>query len=498
MAASFRELSSTDLRKRVLLSLATTQLLVQLSTIPMALSVPSMAEGFDIDVSQAAWTVIARLLVLGSTVFFFARLGSKVGHVRVYFLGVIIMTVASALAVTSADIYQAVIWSGFVGVGASMITSNSNPILALVFDDTERGRAYSVPIIAARVGTLLGMALFGVFLQFFSWRLVFLTSVPVGLYALWMARPLLKYELLQASDAAKKIVLGAPSALLMMATLAVFIMSGLHVHEGDESFVSPEALEYHLPVHALFIAMAVLFIFVQRASSQPFLNFGHFKQKQFSMALFSDHTFHMSMMAVVTLVPILVENGLGYDPIVASWVLIPGQCLGIFLPLIAGYYFDKSKPRWIRPGGLLAIASGFVMLALFSGQVPIWVLPILLIPAFIGTHTFNAPSNAMIMNSLPEDRSFASGVMETSRQMGHTIGATIAATMLGLALPASISFMTDTQAEPFYRTGFQYAATAVIFTIMMGALVAAFQEGIIRKPFGKARVEVEAPSPADD
>ena len=464
----------------------------------MALSVPSMAEDFNIDVSQAAWTVIARLLVLGSTVFFFARLGSKIGHVRVYFLGAGLMAVGSALAVTSADIYQAVLWSGFVGIGASMITSNSNPILVLVFGDTERGRAYSVPIIAARIGTLLGMVLFGVFLQFFSWRLVFLTSVPVGLYAMWMAKPLLKYEILQAGKAANNIVVGAPSALLMMATLAVFIMSGLHVHEGDESFVSPEALEYHLPMHGLFLAMAALFIFVQRASSQPFLNFGYFKKKQFSMALFSDHTFHMSMMAVVTLVPILVENGLGYDPIVASWVLIPGQCLGIFLPLIAGYYFDKSKPRWIRPGGLLAIASGFVMLSLFSGQVPIWVLPILLIPAFIGTHTFNAPSNAMIMNSLPEDRSFASGVMETSRQMGHTIGATIAATMLGLALPASISFMTDAQAEPFYRTGFQYAATAVIFTIMAGALVAAFQEGIVRRPFGKAKVELEDPSPADD
>ena len=464
----------------------------------MALSVPSMAEDFNIDVSQAAWTVIARLLVLGSTVFFFARLGSKIGHVRVYFSGAGLMAVGSALAVTSADIYQAVLWSGFVGIGASMITSNSNPILVLVFGDTERGRAYSVPIIAARIGTLLGMVLFGVFLQFFSWRLVFLTSVPVGLYAMWMAKPLLKYEILQAGKAAKNIVVGAPSALLMMATLAVFIMSGLHVHEGDESFISPEALEYHLPMHGLFLAMAALFIFVQRASSQPFLNFGYFKKKQFSMALFSDHTFHMSMMAVVTLVPILVENGLGYDPIVASWVLIPGQCLGIFLPLIAGYYFDKSKPRWIRPGGLLAIASGFVMLSLFSGQVPIWVLPILLIPAFIGTHTFNAPSNAMIMNSLPEDRSFASGVMETSRQMGHTIGATIAATMLGLALPASISFMTDAQAEPFYRTGFQYAATAVIFTIMAGALVAAFQEGIVRRPFGKAKVELEDPSPADD
>lgn len=499
MVASFRDLSSTPTRKRVMLSLAATQLLVQLSTIPMALSVPSMAEDFNIDVSQAAWTVIARLLVLGSTVFFFARLGSKIGHVKLYVAGAVIMAVASALAVTSANIYQAVIWSGFVGVGASMITSNSNPILSLVFDSKERGRAYSVPIIAARVGTLLGLALFGVFLQFFSWRLVFLTSVPVGIFALWMALPLLKIEILKAGESAKDIVVGVPSALLMMATLTVFIMSGLHVHGGDESFVSAEALEYHLPVQVLFLGLAAVFIFVQRRSVQPFLNFNHFKKREFSMALFSDHTFHLSMMAVVTLVPILVENGLGYDPIVASWVLIPGQGLGIFLPLIAGYYFDKSNPKWLRPAALVAIASGFVLLALFASQVPIWVLPILLIPAFIGTHSFNAPSNALIMNSLPEDQSFASGVMETSRQMGHTIGATIAATMLGLALPASISLMTDAQAQPFYQKGFQLAATAVIFTILAGAVVAAIQGGIIgRRASAKTKAPVEAPAPADD
>ncbi|GIT42549.1 MAG: hypothetical protein Ct9H300mP11_04850 [Chloroflexota bacterium] len=145
-----------------------------------------------------------------------------------YFLGAGFMALGSALAVTSTDIYQAVLWSGFVGVGASMITSNSNPILVLVFGDTERGRAYSIPIIAPRGGTFLGEWHYSVFfLQFLSWRLVFLTSVPVGLYAMWMAKPLLKYEILQAGDAAKKLVLGAPSAFLMMATLAVFILSGL-------------------------------------------------------------------------------------------------------------------------------------------------------------------------------------------------------------------------------------------------------------------------------
>ncbi|GIS95390.1 MAG: hypothetical protein CM1200mP22_26270 [Dehalococcoidia bacterium] len=70
LMSSFRELSSNNTRKRVLLSLASTQLLVQLSTIPMALSVPTMADDFGVDVSQAAWTVIARLLVLGATVSF--------------------------------------------------------------------------------------------------------------------------------------------------------------------------------------------------------------------------------------------------------------------------------------------------------------------------------------------------------------------------------------------------------------------------------------------
>ena len=104
------------------------------------------------------------------------------------------------------------------------------------------------------------------------------------------------------------------------------------------------------------------------------------------------------------------------------------------------------------------------------------------------------------MNSLPEDRSFASGVMEPSRQMGPTIGATIAAAMLGLALPSGISFMTDAESMPFYRSGFQYASTAVIYTILAGALVAAYQTGIIgnRRFSSKTPKDAQVPTPADD
>jgi len=62
---------------------------------PVALTIPTVARYFDVEVSQAAWMVIARLLLLGSTVFLAARLGQKYGHVRVYFIGATIMCVAT-------------------------------------------------------------------------------------------------------------------------------------------------------------------------------------------------------------------------------------------------------------------------------------------------------------------------------------------------------------------------------------------------------------------
>ena len=66
---AFRELGTDKQRRDTMIALASTQLLVQLSSIPIALTIPSVARYFDVDVAQAAWLVIVRLLVLGSTAF---------------------------------------------------------------------------------------------------------------------------------------------------------------------------------------------------------------------------------------------------------------------------------------------------------------------------------------------------------------------------------------------------------------------------------------------
>ena len=99
----------------------------------------------------------------------------------------------------------------------------------------------------------------------------------------------------------------------------------------------------------------------------------------------------------------------------------------------------------------------------------------LLLPTYIGSNLFNTANNAVVMNTLPESRTFASGMLETTRQMGHTLGTTISATILGLALPFAIELLPVAEAQLAYRDGFRFSALAVVLIMMSGSLVAAFQ-----------------------
>ena len=462
-------------RRETMIGLASSQMLVQLSSMPIAMTIPSVARDFDIEVSKAAWMVIVRLLMLGSTVFLSARLGEKYGHARVYFIGIIVLSVASVLAATSFDFNQLILWSGLVGVGGALITANSNAILAMVFDDKERGRAFSVPVVSARMGSLLGLVVFGIFLQFLNWRFVFLTSLPVGLLAVKNSYPLLKYQAAQLTGSARNISINYVGAILMVVTLATFVLSGLHIHGGEETFTSEEAISYHVPMHILFLSLLALFIVVQHRTKEPFLDFRYFKYKYFSTALYTNTTFHLSMLAVVTLIPIVVENGLGKAPIFVTLVLLPNQILGLFLPTFAGWWYDRYNPRWLRPGALMGIALGFLLVGAFASTVSWWGIPLLLIPTYIGSNLFNTANNAVVMNTLPESRTFASGMLETTRQMGHTIGTTISATVLGLALPFAIDLLPVAESQLAYRDGFRFSALAVVLIMMSGSFVAAFQ-----------------------
>ena len=479
-------LVATRQRREVLAALTAAYMLVQLSSLPVALSLPSIAEDFGTEIDDAAWIVVVYLMVLGALVLLSARLGDLYGHVRVFFVGIAVATLSAALLTAAGELWHLVAIRGVAGMGSAMIMGNANAILAITFPPGERGRAFAIPTIGARVGTLTGLVTFGAFLHFVGWRPVFAVLVPLGVVAMAVSVPMFKHRAPLEGRMGLRGIDWAGAALLV-AAVAAFMLSGAHLHGGEESFVSPDGLRYHLPMHVLTLLLLGIFLLVESRASMPIVELRHFKKRSFSFSLGANVTFHSSMLGTMTLVPILVEEGFGMSPIWVTVALLPSQLLGLFMPIWAGWIYDRSHPRFMRLWLMLLIAGGFLVLSLVGANLSFWALPLLMLPIAVGSNMFNPVNNASIMSSLPlEHRGTASGMLETTRELGHALGATAAAAVLSVALPAGVTLVPQAVARVYFLDGFKLATLAVVGVLLFGAALAYLQQAPLRRfSYGK-------------
>ena len=466
----------------MLLAVTAGYLLVQISSLPVAVALPTLADQFGTSLSDVALMVVVYLLMLGSFVMIAARLGDRIGHEAVFFFGLVCLTASSGLVAAATDLWQVLALRAVAGLGSAMVMGNANAILAAAFPPGSRGRAFAVPIIGARLGTLTGLGIFAIMLQFVGWRPVFLSFLPLGVAALALSFPMLARSRAGSSERPADESSGGRidwlGGTLLAAGAIVLILSGSHLHGGEESFISEDGLTYHLPMHVAALLILGVFVLVERSVANPVVDMRHFRVGAFSLSLATNVTYHASMLATFTLVPILVEEGFGREPLWVTVVLLPSQTLGLFMPLVAGWLYDRHRPSWLRPVTMASIAIGFLALGMAAPHVGFWALPLLMLPIALGTNMFNPINNATIMNSLPtRHRGVASGMLETTRELGHAIGATAAAAVLTLALPAAIGLLSDAEVRTAYLGGFRTATLMVVFLLLFGAALAA-----IRRP----------------
>lgn len=484
MWTAMLDILDTPEKRRVLLGVTGAQTLIQISSLPIALSVPSIARYYNSSLTDTTWIVIAYLITLGGFSMTMARFGDRLGHSRVFISGIIVTTIGAGLITLSKELWQIIAMRALTGIGAAMILGNAHSILAATFTNNERGRAFAIPVMGARFGSLIGLAIFGIILQFLSWKWIFLAFVPLGLGSLLLTLPLLNFQTLSSPITKARVDL--VGGFLLALTVAVLLLSGNHLHSGEESFTSSDAIKYHLPMHTLFIILLGLFIFVESKIQNPLLDLKQFKRKYFSLALVANLIFHGSMMATMTLVPILVEQGFGRSPLWVTFVLFPNQLLGMSIPFFAGALYDKYRWKFLRPGALILISTGFLFLGLLSLSVPFWMMPLLLLPVGMGTAVFNTINNATVMNSIPlKHRGFASGMLETTRESGHGLGATISSAMFAILIPAGITLMSAFDRQQFIKEAFQATVMMVVITILVASMIAFLHKDVETDPSDK-------------
>ena len=393
------------------------------------IALPAIQTDFTIDLTTVEWVVVAYLLVVGSLLLPFGRLGEVLTFKRVYLVGFAIFTLASVCCGAAPNAAGLVAFRVVQGVGAAMLMAMGPAIVAHTFHDRERGRALGLNAISVSIGLSLGPALGGILTQVASWRAIFLINAPIGLLAiLWAAR------VLPAETRGKDESFDVKGAALSGVALFALLLA---LSDGQEwGWTSPAIV-------GLFIAFIILggaFLLAERRSIQPMIDLALFRIRPFSAGLASVVVAFAGLFTATFLLPFLLEQGRGFSPIEAGLLLTPVPITMALVAPLSGIASDRFGPRILASAGMAIMVLGFLSLTQLSVDFTLPDLVWRLVLLGVGQGMFMSPNSSAVLGSVPRPRvGTASGTLAQMRVNGQAVGIALSGAIVATRLPVHLA-----------------------------------------------------------
>ena len=406
------------------------------------------------------WLILGYLVTGSVLVVSLGRLGDMYGRVRMYNLGFVIYTVASLLLTIDwmtghEGALWLLVWRIVQGVGGAFLVGNSSAILTDAFPPHERGLALGINNVAGISGTFIGLVLGGI-LAPINWRLVFLISVPCGIFGtVWAYLKLrdLSERSRQPIDWPGNLTFAVGLVLVM-----VGVTYGIQPYGGHPlGWTSPKVISC-VTIGVLTLAA---FGIIEAKVRYPMFRLSLFRIKAFTFG------------TIATFLSALGRGGLMFMLIIwlqGIWLPLHGYSFartpfwaGVYmLPMTGGFLIagplagrlsDRFGPRPFATGGMIASAVAFVLLELLPINFPYPEFAGILLLNGLAMGAFAAPNRAGIMNSLPAQHRGAGGGMNStfmnSAQV-FSLGIFFSLMIAGLAaaLPRTLSSGLISQGVP--------------------------------------------------
>jgi MFS family permease len=422
--------------------------LIALPDIFRGINVNPLASG---NTGYLLWMFMGFLVVSAVLVVSFGRLGDMFGRVRMYNLGFAIFTIASIfLAVTWMSGTNAalwlIIWRIVQGIGGAFLFANSTAILTDAFPANQRGTALGINAIAAICGSFLGLLIGGV-LAPIEWRLVFLVSVPVGVFATFWAY----FMLHDLSERHKAKIDWWGNVLFAVGLIAVLIgiTYGLEPYGGHPmGWTSPFVLSMIIGG----VIVLIVFGLVETKVAEPMFRLSLFKIRAFAAGNLANLMMGlgrggMQFTLIIWLQGIwLPRHGYSFSqtPLWAGIYLVPLTIGFLVSAPLSGFLSDRFGARAFTVAGALLTAGSFVWLMFLPVNFSYLVFALILVLNGFGSGLFASPNRAEIMNSVPPNqRGAAGGTIATFQNASFvlSIGIFFSLIVIGLSskLPASLS-----------------------------------------------------------
>lgn len=428
---------------RALLVAMTAYASVQLGLSPVSSILPTLAAYFRVDVELGSWILTAYLLALTTLILPAGRLGDRLGHRRVVLGGLAAYAVASLAAVLSSGLTAMLVFRVLQGLASSFILGPCMALATQAFPAGYRGRVVGAVTLASSVGSAAGVYLAAWAITYASWRLIFVVMMVPAVVALLVG--------LTLPDPPRPRTPRAPvdwlGAALLAGALVAFSLSLNHLHAGPETFAG--GWHWHLPGHAVAAVLLGLFVWAQRRAADPLIPPAYLRNAPFVTALGANFVLHLTMMGSMATVPFVVQLELGLSPAYTAGVITVMQFLSVTMAPISGWLYDRTDSRVLLPGALVLLGLAMFLVGLRAGHMTYPHLLVLMAGIGTGMGLFLTANNAAVMGSVPADlRGFASGMIETTRQLGHGLATAAVGGMISAGVAAA-----NTAAGPVLLAG---------------------------------------------
>jgi EmrB/QacA subfamily drug resistance transporter len=392
------------------------------------------------------WMILGYLVVSSVLIVSLGRLGDIFGRVKIYNLGFVIYTVASLLLAVDwmtgeAGALYLVIFRIVQGVGGACLLANAAAIITDAFPANQRGMALGINNIVGVSGLFVGLVLGGL-LAPIDWRLVFLISVPVGLFGTVWAY--LKLEERSKPKPAKIDWLGNVTFAIGLILAMISVTYGIRPYGGSATgWGSPRVLAL-LACSALFL---IAFVVIEKRVAEPMFRLALFKIRAFTFGTLSTFLAAVARGGLMFMLIIWLQGIWlplhGYDftetPLWAGIYMLPLTIGMLIAGPTSGYLSDRFGARPFATGGMLmaAVSFGLLMTLPIDFAYPVFAVILLLLGISMGM--FASPNRAAVMNSLPPgDRGAGGGMNQTFQNSAQVLSIGIFFTLMVIGLASSL------------------------------------------------------------
>jgi EmrB/QacA subfamily drug resistance transporter len=430
-------------------------------------ALPSIETDLKVTETTVQWVLIAYSITFGGFLLLGGRMADLLGRKRIFIVGLVLFTVASLLCGLANQIGVLIGARAVQGIGAAIISPAALSIVTTTFDEgAERNKALGIWGALGGSGAAAGVLAGGVITKYLGWEWIFFVNVPVGALVLGLTLPIVPES--RADLGHRRFdAIGAITVTSGLALLVYAISKAPDVGWGSTRTI------------LLLILSAVIlgaFILIELRTSAPLVPFRIFRIRSVLAANIVGFLLGAVIFANFLVLTLYVQQILGWSALKTGVTFLATAGTTVIWAGIAQALTTRFGPRPVITIGLLILAASMAWYTQLPVDGHFWpdLLPPYLIFALGLAFGFVPVTIAALAQVAPQDAGLASGLINTSQQIGGAIGIAISSTVFISYVNSNLkaTLHSGGTVGQVYTTGYQHAFWALIALALLGALLA--------------------------